>query len=309
MMNNHGPLVSIIIPTFNSLTWLPEAIDSSLAQTYPCIEVIVVDDGSTDGTESFLLSNYARRIHYLPKENGGLANARNYGLSFSKGDFIQFLDADDLLLPNPEIAVVYSHCQVFLDGSSAPPVEYPRKHLYRSGDVFVSMLERGYILSHMPLTRHEWIVRVGGFDETLTSGEDWDFWLRIAWQGGKYHYLEGPALVRYRIRARSMSTSSANHSYNGLLVVDKVRQYTAPASPSLKRHINRAEGRWRFAYGKASIHDRGEFITSWLNMINGLVKNCDNFSRKLGHIVGLPALSFLKRTRIWPFLKRVKDAI
>jgi len=90
-------LVSIIIPSYNSRQWVCDAIDCSLQQTYPHCEVIVVDDGSTDGTAELLSTNYGDKIRYVYQENRGLSGSRNTGLRNARGDYIQFLDADDLI--------------------------------------------------------------------------------------------------------------------------------------------------------------------------------------------------------------------
>ncbi|MCP4359414.1 MAG: glycosyltransferase family 2 protein, partial [Chloroflexi bacterium] len=92
------PQVSVIIPTYNSARFLPEALDSVFCQNYDAYEVIVVDDGSTDNTLD-VLKPYRDRIHYICQENAGSAAARNTGLWLAKGEFILFLDADDLMLP------------------------------------------------------------------------------------------------------------------------------------------------------------------------------------------------------------------
>lgn len=93
------PLVSIIIPTFNYGRYICRAVDSALSQTYPNIEVIVIDDGSTDETSFILADTYGQRISCLRQENRGAAAARNIGISISRGDYITFLDADDRYMP------------------------------------------------------------------------------------------------------------------------------------------------------------------------------------------------------------------
>ena len=97
---NQDPLVSIIIPSWNTAAYVGEAVDSALAQTYPNIEIIVVDDGSTDNTKE-LLQPYADagKIHYVYQANKGLAGARNTGIRMAKGEYIAFLDDDDEWLP------------------------------------------------------------------------------------------------------------------------------------------------------------------------------------------------------------------
>src|SRR5437868_2002167 len=93
-----NPLVSVVIPTYNSASFLSQSIESVLQQTYDNFEVIVIDDGSTDNTEA-VLSDYKDAIHYIKKNNGGPSGARNLGIAEAKGEFIAFQDSDDLWLP------------------------------------------------------------------------------------------------------------------------------------------------------------------------------------------------------------------
>src|SRR5262249_2428536 len=94
----HHDLISCIVPVFNGERYLREALDSILAQTYQPLELIVLDDGSTDGTAA-LVAGYGERIRYLWQANAGEAGARNRGLSIAQGEFVAFLDADDLWHP------------------------------------------------------------------------------------------------------------------------------------------------------------------------------------------------------------------
>src|SRR2546430_1863396 len=134
------PRVSVIIPAFNSARFLGEAIDSALSQTHTNIEVIVVNDGSTDGTDD-LVQRYLHSIRYLKQSNRGLSGARNVGFKASSGTFICFLDADDILLPEkferqlalferePDIGIVISgYFDIDSDGSTIRRVE---KHWHR----------------------------------------------------------------------------------------------------------------------------------------------------------------------------------
>jgi glycosyltransferase involved in cell wall biosynthesis len=93
------PLVSVLIPTYNRAQFLPEAIDSILAQSYPNIEIVVVDDGSTDGTPE-VMARYAGKVIYQRQKNGGVASARNTTLRIAHGEFIAFLDSDDIAMPD-----------------------------------------------------------------------------------------------------------------------------------------------------------------------------------------------------------------
>ena len=296
--SNH-PLVSIIIPTYNCRRWLGDTIDSALAQTYPNCEVLVVDDGSTDGTGDWLAKQYGERIRYFWKENGGLSSARNFGLHHARGEYIQFLDADDLLLPNktdthvtyleahPEVDVVYCHCLTFSDDPEEAE-EWPRKHLYQSGQAFSSMINGGYILCHMPLTRRKAIAAIEPFDEErLQSCADWDFWLRLAWSGANFHYLDGPPMVRYRVYPDSMSHAHVNHAREALTVLRKVRSYVSDPTERRRLRIRQAESRWRFSLGVASA-ESGQRWQGWLQIALALVLHRYQAGAKLVYLLLMP---------------------
>ena len=138
------PRVSVIIPTYNRLDYVQEAIDSVLAQTYTDYELIVVDDGSTDGTGDTLKARYGDRIRYLWQENQGWPAARNHGVSIAQGEYIAQLDSDDLWLPEklvrqvpvldacPEAVLVFSHVmQIDAEGGVEKQGRLGRKALHR----------------------------------------------------------------------------------------------------------------------------------------------------------------------------------
>ncbi len=124
-MNNNFPLISVIIPVYNGENYLADAIESVLAQTYPAVEIIVVDDGSTDGSAG-IIRQFSPPVRYCFQENRGLGAARNRGVSESRGDYLSFLDADDLWLPdklsrqmevfqtNPDLDMVFGRIEQFV---------------------------------------------------------------------------------------------------------------------------------------------------------------------------------------------------
>jgi len=183
--------VSIIIPTYNHARFLQAAIESALRQTRPALEVIVVDDGSTDETPE-ILTQFDDRICVRRQENRGPAAARNAGISAARGDFLLFLDSDDVLLPacvelllarfeaEPSLGLVYSDVEFFdLEGT-----------LVRVGnDGLEGRVARELLLLERPVlsTTGSGIMvprrvaeEVGGFDDRLRASEDWDFCYRIA---------------------------------------------------------------------------------------------------------------------------------
>jgi len=219
------PLVSVIIPTFNRADWLAESIGSVLDQTYPHLELIVVDDGSTDHT-SEVVQEFGNALTYLCGDHQGVSAARNRGAKVSQGTLIAFLDSDDMWRPGkvatqvallqqrPEVEVCYTDEIWIRHGVRVNPKQIHQKH---TGWLFEPSLPRCIISpSSIMLQRSLW-ERLGGFDERLPACEDYDLWLRmtvrvpvaliaeplIVKRGGHADQLSRstPLLDRYRITA------------------------------------------------------------------------------------------------------------
>ncbi|MCB0209229.1 MAG: glycosyltransferase [Anaerolineae bacterium] len=204
-MKNHK-LVSIIIPVFNGETYIVETIESVFNQTYPSWELIVVDDGSTDDTPHILRA-YNNRIRYIYQPNSGVSAARNHGLRLAQGDYIVFLDADDLLLPNkladqvacldahPTVGSVHSGWHLInAQGECIDTIE-----LWREApelDLEAWLTQCPFYLPAMMFRRH-WLKSVGGLDTTLPQAEDVDMLLRMRMMGCTTIWLQQPT-VCYR---------------------------------------------------------------------------------------------------------------
>ena len=182
------PRVSIIIPTYNRKACVLEAVDSVLAQTYEDFELIVVDDGSTDGTRK-ALEQYGERLHYLCQANQGVSAARNSGLALSQGEFIAFLDSDDLWLPKKlaiQIAFMDQHPQAQICYTDelwirrGVRVNPKKRHAKYSGEIYSHCLPLCIISPSSVLMRRGLFEQVGGFDPGLPVCEDYDLWLRVA---------------------------------------------------------------------------------------------------------------------------------
>jgi glycosyltransferase involved in cell wall biosynthesis len=181
-----APLVSAVIPSYNYGHFVCEAVESALAQTYPNIEVVVVDDGSTDDTRE-RLAPYTDRIRYIHQTNSGLSAARNTGIRHARGEWIALLDADDLWHPDKttlQLASAKRVGRVALIGSPparAMPKELPlHPPLHRVG--VSDFLLSSRMGPSSALIRRDAFSVVGNFDETLRSVEDRDMWLRLAAQ-------------------------------------------------------------------------------------------------------------------------------
>jgi glycosyltransferase involved in cell wall biosynthesis len=188
------PLVSAVIPAYNYAQFVRRAVDSVLAQTYPHIECIVVDDGSTDNTLE-VLAPYGDRIRVVSKKNGGLAAARNTGVENARGEFVAFLDADDWWHPEkiakqvelaearPELAAIGTSWQVVDGNLQFVKSKTPRRPV---ADLATNVREiacRTIWLGGSGsgvLARREVLDEVGLFDESMRAAEDIDMWMRIA---------------------------------------------------------------------------------------------------------------------------------
>ncbi len=187
--------VSIIIPTYNYAAYLRKAIDSALEQSYPNVEVIVVDDGSTDETQS-ILKEYGDRIRNILQPNQGASVARNRGIEISSGEMIAFLDADDayqsenisekvkFLTEHSEYAWCYSDWAWVNDAGEAykrgSEVAVSLACLKAQGDVFLKALQGYRLGTNVFLFRREVLESIDGFDESFSVLEDYDLYLRAA---------------------------------------------------------------------------------------------------------------------------------
>jgi glycosyltransferase involved in cell wall biosynthesis len=234
------PRVSVIVPLYNLGRYVAAAIESVLTQTLPptAVEIVVVDDGSTDGGGD-VARRYEPRVRVLRQENRGLSAARNAGIRASRAPLLAFLDADDQFLPDklsaqlavfdaqPDVGLVYTGVRhVDESGALLPQRGWARDE----GDVFPRLVLGNLIHPLVALVRRAPVERAGGFDETLTSVEDWDLWLRISRPGLRWAVVDR-ALADYRVRADAMHQNAGRMIANCLRVLDKVfADPTLPAS-------------------------------------------------------------------------------
>jgi glycosyltransferase involved in cell wall biosynthesis len=182
------PLVSVIIPTYNRASLVKEAVDSVLAQSYRNFELIVVDDGSTDGT-ACELARYRDALQLVWQTHRGVAAARNSGVRRAKGEYLAFLDSDDLWLRkkletqtdfmahNPQFEICQTEEVWIRRGIRVNP---KARHRKPSGDIFYSSLKLCLVSPSAVMMTRQLFRKSGGFDESFSVGEDYDLWLRIA---------------------------------------------------------------------------------------------------------------------------------
>ncbi len=192
-----SPLVTVIIATYNRKHFVCEAIDSVLNQTYPNIELIVIDDGSTDGTGDLLRDKYGQRMRYVFQPNQGRSEARNHGIRLATGEYIAFLDSDDLWEPdklarqiafmqaNPQYGLTHTFtCIIDSNGQPAPTdtrirLNYHRSGV-RSGYSYVAMARKCVMFLSTVIVRASLVSKIGCLDRSIPAFEDWDWYLRAA---------------------------------------------------------------------------------------------------------------------------------
>lgn len=213
------PRVSIITPTFNCAPFLGRALDTAVCQTYTDYEIIVVDDGSTDGTPE-VVSRFGDRLRYFYQPNEGLSSARNLGLSQASGEFIAYLDADDLWYPHKlesQVAYLDAHKECGLVHSDSAIIDEADNVVHArfngetrrevpQGYCTLDLLRRCHVQILTVLERRECFERVGNFDERLKTAQDYLHWIHISMEGMPFGYVTEP-LAMYRRTTNSLSAS------------------------------------------------------------------------------------------------------
>lgn len=217
--NQSSPLVSVVIPTYNNARYVRAAIESVLAQTFTDIEVIVIDDGSEDNTEDELRP-VRDRIRCIRQENQGAAAARNRGIAEANGEFIAFLDSDDLWLPeklagqmdtlaqHPDFPVAHTDSLVIDADAHILKPSANRKRQSRNGMVFeeLFMSSISVILTSTVVIHHRCFEEIGVFDPAFPVFQDYDFFLRLSFRYPVY-FIDKP-LVKYRLTPRSLTRTN-----------------------------------------------------------------------------------------------------
>jgi glycosyltransferase involved in cell wall biosynthesis len=234
-----------VIPTYNYARFLRESIDSVLAQTYPALEVIVVDDGSTDETPQ-ILAGYGDRIRVISQTNQGVGAARNAGIAAARGEYIAFLDSDDIMRArklehdiarferDPELGLVHCGAESFDNAGKTLSVSLTGLEGWVAPELLA--LDREVIAAPgsgiaVPKRVAE---EIGGFDVRLQPSEDWDFCYRIA-----VRYRVGfvaEILVRYRLHGSGIHLNIPKMEKGMLLALEKAFTSSDPAVQALRNH-------------------------------------------------------------------------
>ncbi|HTJ54113.1 MAG TPA: glycosyltransferase [Nitrosospira sp.] len=242
-MKGARPTVSVIIPSYNCELYIAETLESILDQTFKDIEIIVVDDGSTDKTRQ-IVTSYGAPVRLVTQANAGVCAARNRGIREAAGQYICLMDHDDYWLPDklawqleqmqrhPEVALVYS---TFAWWNPDPNGVFPDPRNYKddsscavideefSGWIYHLLLLDCWVLTSSALIRAEVFDKCGSFDESLPYSEDWDLWLRIA---REYSFIKlKKALTLYRQHPRQGNRTPRNIDYRTELLSRAVARW------------------------------------------------------------------------------------
>jgi glycosyltransferase involved in cell wall biosynthesis len=282
------PLVSVIIPCYNMAHWLGGAIDSVLAQDYPNLEIIVVDDGSTDNTREVAVA--FSQVKYLWRANGGPAAATNMGIENSRGTFIAFIDADDIwlrgklhaqvkhLIANPDVGLTFTPIQC----SDEFGKRLSRNKLISRRPTFRQLLISCTIMPSTVVIRRTCLDTVGLFDPEIKGTDDWDMWLRIACCFRVTEVGRRPLCI-YRIHAAALHCDHESMLRMQIKVIRKLHKFTQTRGLQIPRSI--FDGAVAVRYLQSGLH--------WLE--SGDVRRFESLFREgLSRATSVPAYAWVR---------------
>ncbi|BAZ31745.1 glycosyl transferase family protein [Cylindrospermum sp. NIES-4074] len=228
----YTPIISVIIPAYNCEKTIRTTIESVLNQTFTSFELIIINDGSLDSTLDIISQFQDSRIKVFSFDNAGGNVSRNRGLKYAVGEFVSFLDADDLwtsdklasqlkaLHANPQAAVAYSWTDYINEKGE---FVVSGRRVAANGDIYESLLLTNFLENGSnPLIRKEAVIVLGGFDESLSAAQDWDMWLRLA---SKFEFVCVESVqILYRITSNSVSSNLVRQEKACLQVLEKAYQ-------------------------------------------------------------------------------------
>lgn len=277
------PAVSVVIPAYKIAPYVAETLDSVFAQTFKDFEVIIVNDGSPD-TEEFerSLAPYLPRLTYVRQENRGAGAARNRGVLEARGEFVAFLDGDDLWLPSyleEQLRFVrgggydLAYTDALLFGDSPLAGKTYMETSPSKGPVTFASLVRGEcnVVTSGVVARKEMVLGAGLFNESLRNSQDFELWLRLARGGARIGY-QRRVLVRYRYHEGSLSGDASNRLARELRVFKHIedaynltpeeRAELGRASARLRAHVQAEEGK-RLLLGGEFKEAHASFESAW----------------------------------------------
>jgi glycosyltransferase involved in cell wall biosynthesis len=289
-----SPLVSAIIPTFNAAEYVSQAVNSVLATRGVSVEVIVIDDQSTDATWQ-MLERFGGAIRKVRQQKGGPYKARNLGARLASGQWLAFLDADDEWLPeklarqlaaaDDDAALIFTDCENFGACDRVKARQSDTTEFF-DGEVFEQLLLGNFISMSSVLIRRDWFERLGGFSEEHTGVQDWDLWLRYTAAGGQVKVIRD-ALTRYRIHAGQMTQNLDLRAAERLAVLERALSSSRGQRVSRETTRRARASVWEIGAWLAAPQHRAKAIgwylraaRHWpwnLRLYKGVVKCCLNW--------------------------------
>ena len=269
--------ISVVIPTFNRLIYLERAIKSVLNQTISVNEIIIVDDGSDDGTSEFIHSNYPN-LKYIFQSNSGVSAARNTGIKAASSNWIAFLDSDDAWVTNkiqkqitelelnPEMNFCHSNEIWIRNGRE---IKQKNTHKKFGGFIFDKCLDKCRISPSTVICRKSLLIKLNGFDEDLSICEDYDLWLRIT-SNNPVIYIEKPLIIKYGGHQDQLSRNS-----------EGIESYHIKSLEKLLKQDFHSEHRIameNMLINKLKIYANGAKKRGRVNIYNKFIKRIDELS-------------------------------
>ena len=269
--------ISVVIPTFNRLIYLERAIKSVLNQTISVNEIIIVDDGSDDGTSEFIHSNYPN-LKYIFQSNSGVSAARNTGIKAASSNWIAFLDSDDAWVTNkiqkqitelelnPEMNFCHSNEIWIRNGRE---IKQKNTHKKFGGFIFNKCLDKCRISPSTVICRKSLLIKLNGFDEDLAICEDYDLWLRIT-SDNPVIYIEKPLIIKYGGHQDQLSRNS-----------EGIESYHIKSLEKLLKQDFHSEHRIameNMLINKLKIYANGAKKRGRVNIYNKFIKRIDELS-------------------------------
>jgi hypothetical protein len=297
-----------VIAAYEAAGTIVEAVESALSQSVPPIELLVVDDGSSDGLER-VLDPYRDRITYLRQQQRGPSAARNLGAQRASGDFIAILDADDVYEPGrlqvlgalaaarPDLDILMT--DAYFEAGGIVTGRFSQQTPFAVSDQRIAILERCFIAE--PAVRREALLAAGGYDEALRIAEDWDLWIRMLHAGSAAGMVDEP-LLRYRVGGPSLTSNRAASLRSRVQVLELASQRDlSPAQRSqLERSRRICERRARLAEAEEALRS-GSDRARLRSLIVALTREMPMASRAWGLVAAVaPRVAARRLARLEP---------
>jgi glycosyltransferase involved in cell wall biosynthesis len=293
--NAMPPGITVVIAAYNAQTFIRETIESVLAQSVQNIEVIVVDDGSTDGTQTLLRKFSDDRLTVLRQENRGVSAARNAGLAAARAPYIFFLDADDLLQPDALVRMISTldqrpncvacfghHIKIAEDNTELSARADLSWKLFPAADTLRHLIAKNFIACGAICIRTDMARSVRGFNPALKFGEDWEFWCRLA-ALGDFAAMPNDIILKYRQRLGSASfrlrNSPTRPNFEAIDVVysnPTIRQRFSPFELRRRRRLAQIDAFWA---GARTAYVQGWTVEFLKYLIIGTLRYPDSILR------------------------------